>query len=152
MTTRGKLSTLFVPHGQFKAYAEDRLVISEVTGPWNKELVYVWAQALHPLAKALSTDGPHVGIAIIHGSILCPPDALEALRKVVLYSVQRLDNVAHAIVADASVEGRRLLANTFARVYEGVVPYQLFEDLPSAKAWGNALLQQSLANRQTKGG
>jgi hypothetical protein len=151
MTTYRMASNGFAPHGQFDAYVEGHLLISEVIGPWNRELVDAWAQALHPVAKAICTRGPHVGIAIIRQSILCPPDALEALRKVVLYSVQRLDNVGHVIVADESVEGRKLLAQTFARVYEGVVPYQQFEDLPSAKAWGNGLIQTNLAKRHAEG-
>ena len=145
MTADDKLSKLFIPHGGFEAYVEDRLIISDVTGPWNKELVDAWAKTLYPLAVQARANGPHVGIAIIHRSIVCPPDALEALRKVVLYSVQRLDNVGHGIVADASVEGRDFLATTYARVYEGVVPFQLFEDLPSAKEWAEDLLQQRLA-------
>ncbi len=148
MTTDGSFSKLFVPHGQFEAYVEGRLVISQVTGPWNKELIDEWAQALHPLAKAVSADGPHVGIAIIHRSLLCPPDALEGLRKVVLYSVRRMDNIGHAIVADPSVEGRKLLVQTFARIYEGVVPYRLFDNLPAAKEWGHGLLLECMERRK----
>ncbi len=145
---RPGFSKLFVPHGRFEAYVDGRLVISKVTGPWNKELIDDWAQALHPLAKAVSADGPHVGIAIIQDSLLCPPDALEGLRKVVLYSVRHMDNIGHAIVADASVEGRNVLAQTFARIYEGVVPYRLFDNLPAAKEWANALLQECLTKRE----
>lgn len=148
MTSDGRFSKLFVPHGQFDAYVDGRLVISRVTGPWNKELVDAWALALHPLAKAVCADGPHVGIAIIQESMLCSPDALEVLRRVVLYSVQHLDNIAHVIVADASVEGRTLLAPTFASIYAGVVSHRLFETLPEAKEWANALLVTTLAQRE----
>ncbi len=147
MTTQGGFSKIFVPHGRFVAYVDDRLVISEVTGPWNRELIDAWAQALHPLAKAACADGPHVGIAVIHGSLLCPPDALEGLRKVVAYSVRHLDNIGHAIVADSGVEGRGLLAQTFAKIYDGLVPYRLFDDLPAAKQWGQDLLRECMDSR-----
>ena len=149
MSTAGRLPKLFAPHGQFDAYVDGRIVISEVTGPWNKELIDEWALAVYPLAKTVSADGPHAGIAIIHGSLLCPPDALEELRKAVLYSAQHLDNVGHAIVADASVEGRNLLARTFAELYTGVVPYRMFDALLPAKEWINTLLDECLAKRKT---
>lgn len=148
MTSNGRFSKLFVPHGQFDAYVEGRLVISQVTGPWNKELVDEWARALHPMAKAIGADGPHAGIAIIHGSMLCPPDALESLRKVVAYSVRHMGNIAHVIVADSTVEGRKLLEPLFAKLYEGLVPYRMFETLPPAKEWANALLSECLAQRK----
>ncbi len=147
MTSDGSFNKLFVPHGRFEAYVDGRLIISQVTGPWNKELIDAWAKALHPLAKAVSADGPHVGIAIIHGSMLCPPDALVGLRKVVSYSVRHMDNIGHAIVADSSVEGRGLLAQTFARIYEGLVPYCLFDNLPAAKSWGQQLLRECMEKR-----
>ena len=54
-------------HGDFSWYVEGRLLITDVTGPWNKELVESWAATLHPSALALSRTGPHVGIAHIHG-------------------------------------------------------------------------------------
>ncbi len=130
MTRHNKISKLFVPHGRFDAYVDGRLVISQVTGPRNKELVDEWALALYSLAKAVCTDGPHGGVAVIHGSMLCPPDAMDALRNVIAYSVRNMDNVAHVIVADSTIEGRTLLAPVFAKLYEGLVPYRMFDALP----------------------
>lgn len=50
--------------------------------------------------------------------MLCPPDALEALRLVVLNSA-RMHCIAHVIVADAGVDGRNFLEPVFARMVAG---------------------------------
>jgi hypothetical protein len=57
-------------HGEFACHVDGRLIVSDVVGPWNLELVQAWAAELHRHAS-LMTPGPHVGIAIVHGSILC---------------------------------------------------------------------------------
>lgn len=115
-------------------------MISEITGPWNKELVEYWALHCYPQAKLLSDAGPYVGIAVIRESMLCPPDAMEALRKVVFLSTTKLHCIAHVIVADASVDGRDFLEPVFARIYAGVVEHAIFYDIDAARAWSLALL------------
>lgn len=136
------MNSAFRPHGRFATHIEGRLMVSEVTGPWNKELVEYWGQQCYPAAKALSDQGPYVGIAVIHNSMLCPADALEALAKVVRYSATRLHCIAHVIVADASVDGRNFLEPVFARIYEGVVAHAIFYTIEEARAWSLALLRE----------
>ena len=110
-------------------------MISHITGPWNKELVETWAKDAYPAARALSDSGPYVGIAVISASMLCPPDAIEALKRAVALSSTRLRCTAHVIVADASVDGRDFLAPVFARIYAGLVEHRMFHDLDAARAW-----------------
>lgn len=117
-------------------------MITEVTGPWNRELIDYWAQQSFAQASALSAEGPYVGIALIRESMLCPPDALETLRKVVKYSATKLNCVANVIVADRSVEGRHLMEPTFAKIYEGVVEHRFFYELEPAMAWSRGYLAQ----------
>jgi hypothetical protein len=136
------MNNAFRPHGKFSTRVEGRLMISDVTGPWNKELVQYWGQRCYPEAKALSEHGPYVGIAIIHESMLCPPDALEALGQIVRFSATRLHCIAHVIVADAAVDGRDFLEPAFARIYEGVVAHEIFYTLDEARAWSLALLKE----------
>lgn len=136
------MNSAYRPHGRFATHVEGRLMVSEVTGPWNKELVEYWGQQCYPAAKALGEGGPYVGIAVIHNSMLCPADALEALARVVRYSATRLHCIAHVIVADASVDGRDFLEPVFARVYEGVVAHAIFYTVEEARAWSLALLRE----------
>jgi hypothetical protein len=136
------MNSLYRPHGRFATHIEGRLMVSEVTGPWNKELVEAWAQQCYPAAKELGAGGPYVGIALIRNSMLCPADALEALARVVRYSAERLNCIAHVIVADATVDGRDFLEPVFARIYEGVVAHAIFYTLDEARAWSLALLRE----------
>jgi hypothetical protein len=131
----------FSIHGDFSWYVEGRLVITDVTGPWNKELVELWSKSLYPLALELSHTGPHVGIAQLHRSMLCPPDAMTALRRSVVHSV-KLGCLCQVIVVGPGVEGRNFVEPVFTQVYQGLSPYRIFEQLAEAKAWSNALLHE----------
>lgn len=118
-------------------------MISEVTGPWNKELVEEWAYGSQPLALALSKQGPHIGIAVISGSMLCTPEALKVLRQAARYAATELHCVAHVIVADKTVDGRDFVESNFMRAYEGVLELAFFYTLDEARAWSLARLQQA---------
>lgn len=115
-------------------------MITEVTGPWNRELIDTWAAHCLAPARELAAGGPYVGIAVVRESMLCPPDAIEALRKVAQYAAARLQCRGFVVVAGPEVEGRDFLAPTFARIYAGVVAHQIFDALEPAMAWSLALL------------
>lgn len=129
------MNTAFRPHGKFSVTVDGALMITEVTGPWNRELVAYWGQHCYRQAQLLSSAGPYVGIAVIRESMLCPPDAMEMLRQVAYLSATRLRCVAHVIVADASVEGRNFVEAEFARIYQGVVEHRIFDGLDEARRW-----------------
>lgn len=135
------MNTAFRPHGKFTTHVEGRLIVSEVTGPWNKELVEFWGARCLPDAKALGASGPWVGIAVIRESMLCPPSAIDSLRRIAQYSGAKLNCLAHVIVADASVDGRDFLEPAFARIYEGAVEHAIFYTFDEARAWSLALLR-----------
>lgn len=132
----------FRPHGKFTTRVDGRLIVSEVTGPWNKELVEYWGTCCLPAARELAASGPWVGIAVIRESMLCPPDALAVLRGIVAHSATRLHCAAHVIVAGADVDGRDFLEPIFARVYEGLVEHAIFYTFDEARAWSLALLEK----------
>lgn len=133
----------FRSHGHFTTRVEGQLIISEVTGPWNKELVEEWARSAQPVAQSLAAHGPHVGIAVITGSMLCTPDALKVLREAARYAAGTLDCRAHVIVAAATVEGRDFVEANFIRAYEGVLPLAIFYTLDEARAWSLARLAEA---------
>lgn len=134
------MNSAFRPHGKFTTRVEGRLIVSEVTGPWNKELVDYWGTRCLPDAKALAATGPWVGIAVIRESMLCPPDAMESLRRIAHHSGAKLNCIAHVMVADASVDGRDFLESAFARIYQGAVEHAIFYTYDEARAWSLALL------------
>lgn len=137
MRTKSPIPHTFRSHGEFSTRVEGRIIISDVTGPWNKELVQEWAVSSHALVKSV---GPHVGIAVIHDSMLCTPEALVVLRRSAEYAAQSLHCIAHAMVADKSIDGRDLVDSSFIRAYDGVIPFAIFYDLDAARVWGLAQL------------
>jgi hypothetical protein len=139
MRAKPPTSFTFRAHGQFTTRVDGRLIISDVTGPWNKELVEQWAAASHPLAQAL---GPHVGIAVVRESMLCTPDALLVLRRAAQYAATSLACMAHVLVADKSVDGRDLIDASFIRAYDGALRFAIFYSLEEAQAWALALLAE----------
>jgi hypothetical protein len=136
------MNSTFRVHGKFSIRVDGQIIISDVTGPWNKELVEAWGVQVYPTAKSLAAVGPNAGIAIVHESMLCPPEALASLKLLVQYSATKLNCVSHCIVANRKTAGRDLLEATYARIYEGIIAYQLFEHVDDAMAWS----QQQVAN------
>lgn len=130
----------FRPHGEYKLRLEGRVLISELVGPWNLELVDNWMKAAHPMVKELAATGPHVHMTIVTGSLLCPPDALDRLAAVIVYTTAKMQCIGNPVVAAANVEGRALFEPMYARIYDGSPPRGLFLDYESAKAWSLALL------------
>lgn len=134
------MATRFTPHGEFKAYVDGRIIVSEVTGPWNRELVLTWANEMFVYGKQLSASGPYVGIAVIRESMLCPPDALDALRNAISYGTKKLGCVGNILVAAADVEGRKLLLPSYEKLYDDATPHRIYYDFDKARAWALELL------------
>jgi hypothetical protein len=132
----------FPAHGEFITHVEGRFIISEVTGPWNVELAESWSRDLHPYAKMMSQTGPHVGIAVMHGSLMCPLDAFELMRKSIAYAALKLHCIGNVIVAAPEVEGRSIMQPYYARVYKDIIPHRFVTSLDEALAWGRSLLAE----------
>jgi hypothetical protein len=130
----------FRPHGEYKLRLEGRVLVSELVGPWNLELVDTWMKAAHPMVKALAATGPHVHMTIVTGSLLCTPPALDRLAEVIVYTTAKMRCIGNPVVAAADVEGRALFEPMYARIYDGSPPRGLFLDYASAKAWSLELL------------
>jgi hypothetical protein len=144
------MSEFFRPHGEFRSHLDGRLVVTEVTGPWNKELVEAWARHIYPYVKQLSADGPHVGLGIIRGSMLCPPDAMEELARVIRHGVTKLHSIGEFIVVDRTVEGRGLVEPAYERIYEGLVPFQFYDTVEEARARADEVLRAYYAAEAAK--
>ncbi|MES3024297.1 MAG: hypothetical protein V4857_22240 [Pseudomonadota bacterium] len=132
--------TRFQAHGEFKIRLDGRLLVSELHGPWNKELVEQWMKEANPVAKSLAETGPHIALTIITGSLLCTPEAIDMLAQVVRHTAARLKCIGNLVVAAPGVEGRALFKPMYARIYGNDLPHGLFADYESGKAWALAIL------------
>lgn len=131
------MKPVFHAHGRFRSTSEGQVLVTYVTGPWNRELVKEWMVEMGPVALEVSSRGPYVGIAVIEGSMLCPPDAMELLGQAVKYASDKLQCLANLVVAAPSVEGRHFVEPNYVRIYEGITRYGFFDTLEEArlKAW-----------------
>ncbi|MES2320271.1 MAG: hypothetical protein V4631_22565 [Pseudomonadota bacterium] len=134
--------TRFAPHGEFTIRIEGRILISDVVGPWNRELVINWGKQALKHAKPLGASGPYVGMSIVHGSLLCPPDAFAALRVSLTYGNTHLGCIGNVLVADAKVEGRSLLLPMYEQLYDDSTPHFICLDIDSARDWALARLAE----------
>lgn len=129
---------VFRPHGKFRIWTEGALLLTEVVGPWNRELVLQWQKQAIGVAKELGRQMPYVGITIVRESILCPADAMEAIGQATSYALARLNCLANVIVAEPDVVGRDVVQ--FA--YEKIDVHYYFDDVEAAKNWALALLAE----------
>jgi hypothetical protein len=125
------MNAIFRPHGKFQVWTEGQLLFTELTGPWNRELVEYWAAQAFELASTFSVERPYIGITIVHDSILCPANAIDRIAQAVQVSQTKLHCIENVIVAADSVEGKELVKSTYQRM--GLRHF--FNDLASAKIW-----------------
>lgn len=131
-------SFVFRPHGKFETWAEGQLLLTEVTGPWNLELVDYWSKKALVLAREFTSDFPYVAITIVHESILCPPEALEKMAIATQYANDHLPCLGHCVVAGSDVDGRDIVR----LLYEKIRLEHIFDDLEQAKRWASNLIEE----------
>ncbi|MEI8631468.1 hypothetical protein P4S72_03735 [Vibrio sp. PP-XX7] len=69
-------------------------------------------------------QGPWGLIVEISGAALCPPDALELVRKGAHLHVKQMKRVCTSYVIASDVEGYRLINPLLYNIYEGLAPSQ----------------------------
>nr|WP_315476785.1 hypothetical protein [uncultured Undibacterium sp.] len=132
------MNFVFRPHGRFKVWTEGQLLLTEVTGPWNRELIDYWAKQALDLVTEFSAERPYVAITTVFESILCPADAIERIAQVVQHSRTHLPCLANVIVAAKDVDGRDIVKRT----YQGIGLEPIFEDFDSAKSWAERIIKE----------
>ena len=116
---------------------DGRIVISEIEGPWNLELVEAWAIPAARLYAKLGASGRCGGIGVHTKSLLTSPQSIRRLRELTALAVANHNIAACAVVGAAGVEGYQLAPTFMARIYEGIVPFEMFDSVERAKVWVN---------------
>ena len=125
----------FKPHGQLQIHRDCQILVSEIAGPWNIELLELMRNALTPYAAELRKNGRGGCITIITESMLSSPEAMIMLRKLVKSGVENFDFAGQAIIAEKNVIGRGLVEPIFYPAYKNQCPFQFFYDYDAAKFW-----------------
>jgi hypothetical protein len=141
---------VFKPHGDYIATIEGQVIHSEITGPINLEMIQLYRNAVRPLWLAAAEKGNFCTLAVFHESMLMTLDAIEQFTQATALFAAKFPNyMGIAQVADASVDGRDLMAHIYrTRVYGPLgLRYEIFDTVAEARAW----LQDAIAeNRKAR--
>jgi hypothetical protein len=125
----------FSQHGEFELSIDGRLLVVDVVGPWNLELIQNYTAQVAPLARQLASTGPWVLISVARRSVLFTPEAIEALRETAQRHSAESRRVATAYVVGPTVEGYQVVNAIFEDIYRDVCPMAIFETRAEAEGW-----------------
>jgi hypothetical protein len=131
---------LFAPHGSSRFERRGQVLLLYSQGPFNAEHILSLAPRFRAHAAVMAPQGPWVTLNIVSRSMMGPPDSIEALGRSAAWSRAELGRIGAGYVADATVEGRRLMIPLIRRACEPHLATGFFEDIDSGLAWAHALL------------
>ncbi len=136
----------FTAHGKVDIWAEGDLHLYEATGPFNKELVDGLALAQASFLQHLQPVTPWVSICIVKSSALSTPEGVQRYGELIRQAPERFTPAATAFVIGPDIEGGRLMAPRFARIFEEAGrPFATFETLDEARRWARSRLDGNSA-------
>ena len=139
----------FTPHGVVDIWMEGRLMHYEATGPFNTELVDCLAIAQRDYLLATRPHGAWVSVCTVVGNAMSSPDGVARYAEIM--AAPKPDNmipVATAFVIAPEVEGGRIMAPLFTKIYADIKrPFRIFETMESAQAWAHAQIEQASAGK-----
>ena len=133
-------SHFFKAHGSSSIRTEGSMIVTEVEGPWNIETMLRWGQEFETFAIELCKAGPIGAVSQFHNSILTSPESLQLLRKMAAYSIKHHHLAVTALVIAPDVEGHLLAQSIFKNVYDGLLPFQIFDRMDAGKAFARDFL------------
>ena len=127
----------FPIHGDYvsRVSVSDRIVVSDITGPWNFELVVEWGKTVELLFQQLDRTCRNGAIAHHHISILNTGEAVDHHRKIIAKGVKTYGLIAVASVVALDVEGSGFASLLLDKVYGPVVDHQIFTNYSDAYTW-----------------
>jgi hypothetical protein len=125
----------FPRHGEFRIQVDGRIVRSELVGPWNIETARDYIRQLDMVVEHELTGQRWASLVVCLQSILFPLDMIAPLRASIQARVAKTNQAAVAMVVAPEVEGYRVLHPTIRRIYDGLIPFEIFDTLEDAQAW-----------------
>lgn len=130
----------FPAHGSASYRTEGRLLIADIDGPWNLELIQQYHVEMRPFIDQLARDGPWGLLIVIHRAAACPPDALALIRKGAIAQSQSSRRACAAYVIAPGVPGYRIMDRFWRGIYEGVHSFEIFGELDAAIRWSSEMV------------
>jgi len=123
----------FIEHGIFEVKIEDELLLVDATGPFNKELLIQYENALESCIQNLETSKWNQVITL-HQLSLFTPEAEQVLTSTLINRSSR-GLIACAIVLN-DVEGESLIKAQMGRCYDRAgVKYNFITSIHDANKW-----------------
>lgn len=140
----------FSAHGLIEIAMEGDFLYYSATGPFNDELFDRFAIAQGNYLKSLNHPTPWVSIATFIGSAMYTPEAIQ--RYTTLMGTPKppgLTPVATAFVLPPDVEGARIMAPHFRKIYRDINrPFEIFQTVDDAKKWAQSKLDAHHSDAQ----
>lgn len=130
-------TTTFSPHGEVALWHECGIIHYDATGPFNTEAVESLAAAQIEFLKQLNPQPPWGSIAVFKVSAVMGPACLT--RYEAMMSAPKppgMTPVATAFVMGPEVDGHRLMAPLFAKIYRRIGrPFIAVKTLEEGRHW-----------------
>ncbi len=135
----------FTPHGVVELWMEGRLMHYEATGPFNTELVDCLAIAQRDYLLTTRPQGAWASVCTVVGNAMSSPEGVARYAAIMAApKPEHMIPVATAFVMAPDVEGARIMAPLFTKIYADIGrPFQIFETMAAAQIWANAMIDQA---------
>ena len=138
-------SSAFSPHGEVTLWFENQILYYEAVGPLNTEVIEGLALAQMEFLQQFEPQGPWGSIAVCKVSAMMGPECLA--RYGAMMSTPKPAGktpVATAFVMGPDVDGHRLMAPLFAKIYAGIGrPFRTVETLEKGRQWVRAHIEEA---------
>ncbi len=141
-------ATLFNPHGKVDMWLEDQQVHYQATGPFNRELVDCLEIAQLEFLQKTKPQGAWVSVCNVVDNAMSSPDGIARYGEIMAApKPPGFTPIATAFVLAPDVEGARIMAPLFTRIYADINrPFRIFETMEQAQAWARSMLAEAEAS------
>ena len=127
----------FSVHGSLKIEMSGQVIIAQVGGPWNLELIRLFRNMITPYINQISEQGEWGLIVHVTDSAMCPPDALSLIKKGADIDISNTKRVCTSYVISPDTEGYNLMLPIWYDIYTGKIPFEIFDTIDQAINWVN---------------
>ncbi len=132
----------FPVHGESTVTHTGQIVLAEVEGPWNLELIRLYRKQMAAVIPAVEKQGAWVLVVRLHRTAICPMDAIDLIRQGIAQDADS-HRVATCYVMTPQLEGYLIMKPVWRKLYEGLMPFEVFESLEDAQQWAEQMLDLS---------
>jgi hypothetical protein len=125
----------FQVHGDVGIQVVGQVIILNVTGPWNIELVQMSRKLTSPYITQVSERGNWGLIVQLNGSAMCPPDALKLIKEGADKDINLTKRICTSYAMSPETEGYNLMLPIWHDIYYGKIPFDIFDTLEEAQCW-----------------